>query len=88
MDKKAAFNETRQYTIQSLASVAYQVNTLAYALLQTLQLQADKIEKMSSQVTFSLLKVLTYSFTDISHFILFSFIKYKVEIFEIEILLC
>ncbi|VDN50689.1 unnamed protein product [Dracunculus medinensis] len=50
MDKKAAFNETRQYTIQSLASVAYQVNTLAYALLQTLQLQADKIEKMSSQV--------------------------------------
>uniref|UniRef100_A0A183EKW5 t-SNARE coiled-coil homology domain-containing protein n=2 Tax=Gongylonema pulchrum TaxID=637853 RepID=A0A183EKW5_9BILA len=42
--------ETRRYTVQSLASVAYQVNTLAHALLHTLDLQGDKISNMASQV--------------------------------------
>lgn len=54
-DKKAAFDETRRYVVQSLASVAYQVNTLAYALLHALDLQTDKINNMASQVCFSLL---------------------------------
>lgn len=49
-DKKAAFEETKRYTVQSLASVAYQVNTLASALLQTLDLQTEKIANMASQV--------------------------------------
>ncbi|VBB28170.1 unnamed protein product [Acanthocheilonema viteae] len=49
-DKKAAFDETRRYVVQSLASVAYQVNTLAYALLHALDLQTDKINNMASQV--------------------------------------
>ncbi|VDK77356.1 unnamed protein product [Litomosoides sigmodontis] len=49
-DKKAAFDETRRYVVQSLASVAYQVNTLAYALLHALDLQTDKIDNMASQV--------------------------------------
>ncbi|VDN28212.1 unnamed protein product [Gongylonema pulchrum] len=50
-DKKAALEETRRYTVQSLASVAYQVNTLAHALLHTLDLQGDKISNMASQVS-------------------------------------
>uniref|UniRef100_A0A914W7X9 SH3 domain-containing protein n=1 Tax=Plectus sambesii TaxID=2011161 RepID=A0A914W7X9_9BILA len=49
-DKKAAFEETKRYTVQSLASVAYQINTLASSLLQTLELQTDKIGNMESQV--------------------------------------
>ncbi|EFO24129.1 abl-interactor 1 [Loa loa] len=49
-DKKAAFDETRRYVVQSLASVAYQVNTLAYALLHALDLQTNKISNMASQV--------------------------------------
>lgn len=51
-DKKMAFDETRQYVVQSLASVAYQVNTLAYALLHALDLQTDKINNMISEVRF------------------------------------
>lgn len=39
--------------MQSLASVAYQVNTLAYALLHALDLQTDKIDNMASQVRFT-----------------------------------
>lgn len=49
-DKKAAFEETKRFVVQSLASVAYQVNTIASALLQTLDLQGEKIAKISSQV--------------------------------------
>ncbi|EJW87474.1 hypothetical protein WUBG_01615 [Wuchereria bancrofti] len=49
-DKKVAFDETRRYVVQSLASVAYQVNTLAYALLHALDLQNDKVNTMASQI--------------------------------------
>ncbi|KHN86281.1 Abl interactor 2 [Toxocara canis] len=49
-DRKAAFEETKRFTVQSLASVAYQVNTLACALLQTLDLQTEKIANMATQV--------------------------------------
>ncbi|VDN01329.1 unnamed protein product [Thelazia callipaeda] len=49
-DKRAAFDETRRYAVQSLASVAYQVNTLAYALLHSLDLQTGKINNMVSQI--------------------------------------
>ena len=33
-NKRAALEETKSYTTQSLASVAYQINTLAYNFLQ------------------------------------------------------
>lgn len=36
--------------MQSLASVAYQINTLASNLLQMLELQAEKLEEMETQV--------------------------------------
>jgi len=49
-DKRAAFEETKRYTVQSLASVAYQVNSLATALLQTLSLQTEKVAEMGNQV--------------------------------------
>lgn len=49
-DKKASLEETKNYTTQSLASVAYQINTLAYNFLQLLDLQASQMEEMESQM--------------------------------------
>ncbi|KAK0417848.1 hypothetical protein QR680_013239 [Steinernema hermaphroditum] len=49
-DKKAAFDQTKRYTIQSLASVAYFVNQLSSSLLQTLDLQTDKIGVLTGEV--------------------------------------
>ncbi|CAM1299357.1 ABI2 (predicted) [Pycnogonum litorale] len=48
--KKAALEETKNYTTQSLASVAYQINTLAYNMLQMLDLQMNQLSEMESQV--------------------------------------
>ncbi|MCP9258074.1 Abl interactor 1 [Dirofilaria immitis] len=53
--KKWSFQRATDFTfdrivMQSLASVAYQVNTLAYALLHALDLQTDKINNMTLQV--------------------------------------
>ena len=42
--------EKYRYTTQSLASVAYQINTLAYNFLQMLDLQASQLGEMESQV--------------------------------------
>ena len=49
-NKRAALEETKGYTTQSLASVAYQINTLAYNFLQMLDLQASQLGEMESQV--------------------------------------
>ena len=49
-NKRAALEETKSYTTQSLASVAYQINTLAYNFLQALDLQAAQLGEMESQV--------------------------------------
>lgn len=49
-NKKAALEETKNYTTQSLASVAYQINTLAYNYLQLLDLQAQQLGEMESQM--------------------------------------
>lgn len=49
-NKKAALEETKNYTTQSLASVAYQINTLAYNYLQLLDLQAQQLAEMESQM--------------------------------------
>jgi hypothetical protein len=45
-----ALEETKNYTTQSLASVAYQINTLAYNFLQLLDLQTAQLEEMESQM--------------------------------------
>jgi hypothetical protein len=42
-NKRMALEETKNYTTQSLASVAYQINTLAFNLLQMLDLQATQV---------------------------------------------
>ncbi|VDM81697.1 unnamed protein product, partial [Strongylus vulgaris] len=49
-DRNVAFEETKQFALQSLASVAYQINTLARDLLDMLDLQTDKISSLTSQV--------------------------------------
>lgn len=49
-NKRVALEETKNYTTQSLASVAYQINTLAYNFLQLLELQAAQLAEMESQM--------------------------------------
>lgn len=49
-DKKAALEETKKFTTQSLASVAYQINTLACSLIQMLDLQTAQMAEMQSQI--------------------------------------
>nr|CAH7730674.1 unnamed protein product [Callosobruchus chinensis] len=49
-NKRLALEETKNYTTQSLASVAYQINTLAYNFLQLLELQAAQLAEMESQM--------------------------------------
>ncbi|XP_023224254.1 abl interactor 2-like isoform X1 [Centruroides sculpturatus] len=49
-NKRAALEETKNYTTQSLASVAYQINTLAYNVLHMLDLQTTQLAEMESQI--------------------------------------
>nr|XP_018905295.1 PREDICTED: abl interactor 2 isoform X2 [Bemisia tabaci] len=49
-NKRIALEETKNYTTQSLASVAYQINTLAYNFLQLLDLQAVQLSEMEGQM--------------------------------------
>lgn len=49
-NKRAALEETKNYTTQSLASVAYQINTLAYNFLQLLDLESIQLGEMESQL--------------------------------------
>lgn len=49
-NKRMALEETKNYTTQSLASVAYQINTLAYNFLQLLDLQTTQLAEMESQM--------------------------------------
>jgi abl interactor 2 len=49
-NKRVALEETKNYTTQSLASVAYQINTLAYNFLQLLELQTAQLAEMESQM--------------------------------------
>jgi len=47
-DKRHALEETKNYTTQSLASVAYQINMLATNFLHLLDLQTVQISDMES----------------------------------------
>ncbi|KAM7282840.1 abl interactor 1 [Ixodes scapularis] len=49
-NKHAALEETKKYATQSLASVAYQINTLAYNLLHLLDLQTAQLSEMESHM--------------------------------------
>ncbi|XP_030641814.1 abl interactor 2a isoform X1 [Chanos chanos] len=49
-DKHRALEETKNYTTQSLASVAYLINTLANNVLQMLDIQASQLRRMESSV--------------------------------------
>ncbi|KAF7267756.1 tyrosine kinase Abl isoform X2 [Rhynchophorus ferrugineus] len=49
-NKKNALEETKNYTTQSLASVAYQINTLAFNFLQLLEMQTTQLAEMESQM--------------------------------------
>ncbi|XP_059355748.1 abl interactor 2a isoform X4 [Carassius carassius] len=49
-NKHAALEETKNYTTQSLASVAYLINTLANNVLQMLDIQASQLRRMESSI--------------------------------------
>ncbi|KAL4609037.1 abl interactor 2 isoform X7 [Arapaima gigas] len=49
-DKPRALEETKNYTTQSLASVAYLINTLANNVLQMLDIQASQLRRMESSI--------------------------------------
>ncbi|KRY15370.1 Abl interactor 2, partial [Trichinella patagoniensis] len=50
MDKRDALEETKRYAVQSLASVAYQINTLVTNFMQALELQIEKIDNVEAEV--------------------------------------
>ena len=49
-DKRKALEETKAYTTQSLASVAYQINAFANNVLQLLDIQASQLRRMESSI--------------------------------------
>jgi len=49
-DKRHALEDTKNYTTQSLASVAYQINMLATNFLHLLDLQTVQISDMESNI--------------------------------------
>ncbi|XP_052422107.1 abl interactor 2a isoform X5 [Carassius gibelio] len=49
-NKHDALEETKNYTTQSLASVAYLINTLANNVLQMLDIQASQLRRMESSI--------------------------------------
>uniref|UniRef100_A0A914DQG3 SH3 domain-containing protein n=1 Tax=Acrobeloides nanus TaxID=290746 RepID=A0A914DQG3_9BILA len=49
-NKKAAFDETKKLTLQSLASVAYYINTISTSLLRSIELESENIAQKASEV--------------------------------------
>ncbi|EGT39790.1 CBN-ABI-1 protein [Caenorhabditis brenneri] len=51
-NRSHALNETKQYAIQSLASVAFQINKMAVDLHDMLALQTEKVDSLVNQVQY------------------------------------
>lgn len=49
-ERSRALEETKQYAAQSLASVAYQINSLASSMLQLLDQQANQMNDMEADI--------------------------------------
>lgn len=49
-DKRAALEETKRLTVQSLASVAFQINSLASNIITMLDLQMNRVVDMETQL--------------------------------------
>lgn len=49
-ERSRALAETKQYAAQSLASVAYQINSLASSMLQLLDQQANQMNDMEADI--------------------------------------
>ena len=49
-DRRACIEETMSLTTQALASVTYQINGLATALLRLLDQQANQLKDMESSI--------------------------------------
>ncbi|XP_042911583.1 abl interactor 2 [Parasteatoda tepidariorum] len=49
-NKKSSLDETKNFTTQSLASVAYMINSLSYNILHVLDLQTSQLAEMESQI--------------------------------------
>ena len=47
---KSSLDETKNFATQSLASVAYQINTLANNMLQMLDIQATQLSNMDMAI--------------------------------------
>uniref|UniRef100_A0AAQ5ZR74 Abl interactor 2 n=1 Tax=Amphiprion ocellaris TaxID=80972 RepID=A0AAQ5ZR74_AMPOC len=56
-DKQRALEETKSYTTQSLASVAYLINTLANNVLQMLDIQASQLNYVHRSLDAALLDI-------------------------------
>ncbi|GMT18812.1 hypothetical protein PFISCL1PPCAC_10109, partial [Pristionchus fissidentatus] len=56
-DKRAALEETKQYALQALASVAYQIDGLAKDILDMLTFQSERIGELTTTVSNAALTV-------------------------------
>lgn len=69
-NKRLALEETKNYTTQSLASVAYQINTLAYNFLQLLDLQTVQLSEMESQINHIAQVIISTNIININYIVL------------------
>lgn len=70
-NKRQALEETKNYVTQSLASVAYQINTLATSMLNMLDLQATQLSNMETNIN-HIAQVRSHLYTQIKLLFFFS----------------
>lgn len=72
INKRQALEETKNYVTQSLASVAYQINTLATSMLNMLDLQATQLSNMETNINHIAQVFIDLRMTFMSHVTLYS----------------